>query len=119
MKFKLIISSVFLLLTVLISGCQEDEKNGSYSGVSDLIADRNRARYDVAENAPEKKPRRTVSKKDAEQTKPVVKKPDLSSAILYEQKVKIVGTDSNKTLANGVAYINKKGQIVRIKIVKN
>lgn len=105
----------------LISGCQDDKGKNDYSGVSDLIAERNSARYELAEKTP---PKSENSKKNIEK-KPEESNPDsdenqkeLTSIILYEQKVKIVGSDSGRTLANGIAYVNKKGQIVRIKIIK-
>lgn len=111
---------VFLLLSLsfLISACQDNNKKDDYSGMSELIAERNRARFDVAKNSPTPKktsPRETIIKK----TSPSISKDDvLSVTILYEQDVKIVGSNSGRTIADGVAYINKKGQIVRIKIIK-
>ena len=112
---------VFLLsLFFLISACQDkggDQKEkGTFSGMSDLIAERNQARYDVAENPPAKKKVKTQA---ASKTRTAeAKKEALATAILYEQKIKVVGSESGRTLASGVAYVNKKGQIVRIKITK-
>lgn len=106
-------------LFFLISACQEDKEKNDYSGVSDLISDRNKARYEAAEN-PSKK---SVSPQKT--TTPSISKPEinskeeeLSSIILYEEEINIVGAESGRTLAKGTAYINKKGQIVRIKISK-
>lgn len=112
-----IIAAVFLL----VSGCQDDKGENDYSGVSNLISDRNSARYEIAENEPSKSvnPKKNTKKKVRES------KPDsdehqkeLMSIILYEENVNIIGSDSGRTLAKGVAYVNKKGQIVRIKILK-
>lgn len=113
----------FVILTMffLISGCQDDKGKNDYSGVSELISERNSARYEIAENAPKKA---ANQKKKTEQ---LIKEPkpgseenqkELTSIILYEENVNIVGSDSGRTLAKGVAYVNKKGQIVRIKILK-
>jgi hypothetical protein len=119
MKSGRIVLLLVLSVTFLISACQDksDEKKGTFSGVSDLIADRNKARYDVAENPPEKRTR--TEKVTSSRTKTrEEKKEELATAILYEQQIKVVGSDSGRTLASGIAYINKKGQIVRIKITK-
>ncbi len=106
----------------MVSGCQEDKGTGDYSTVSELIADRNKSRYAKKTGVPPK-PTVRPKKETTDQTKPLAsisdtKKEELSSIILYEETVRIVGEDSGRTLANGVAYINKQGQIVRIKIVK-
>ena len=104
----------------LISGCQDDKGKNDYSGVSDLISERNSARYEIAEKAPQKSENSKNIEKKVEELSPDsdAHQKELMSIILYEQKVKIVGNDSGRTLANGIAYVNKKGQIVRIKIIK-
>jgi hypothetical protein len=111
--FLCVLSGMFFI----ISACGNDAEKSSYSGVSELISDRNKARYDIAENPPKK------SLKPAAETKGEAgpsdsKKEDLAAIILYEEKIHIVGADSGRTMAKGVAYVNKKGQIVRIKITK-
>ncbi|MCP3875904.1 MAG: hypothetical protein GY699_22470 [Desulfobacteraceae bacterium] len=112
---------VLLSLFFLISACQDEKGKGDYSGVSELIAGRNKARYDVAENTPKKS---DSSKKRIVKKTPITKsnsnsnKEELTSIILYEEDVEIVGSQSQRILAKGVAYVNKKGQIVRIKILK-
>ena len=108
-------------LVFLISACQDEKGKGDYSGVSDLIAERNKARFEKAKNTPKKS---TTSKKRIVNKTPITKpdsnlnKEELSSIILYKEEVEIVGSDSQRILAKGVAYVNKKGQIVRIKILK-
>jgi len=112
---------IYLCLFFLISACQDDKEiKNDYSGVSDLISERNRARYDTVE----KKPIKSVGSKPTEEKintskqEPDSKSEEILSIVLYEENVDIVGTESNRTIAKGVAYINKKGQIVRIKILK-
>ncbi len=93
----------------------------SFSGVSDLIAERNKARYDVAEKPSQKKAvtRKTITgKSNKSVSSSNKKKEEISSIVLYEQEIEIVGTDSRRVMAKGVAYVNKKGQIVRIKILR-
>ncbi len=113
---------MILALVFLSSGCQDDNGKDDYSGVSDLIADRNKARYHQAE--------RSSGKPDRPDTTPLEKETSsrleseasrneaLSSIALYEEDVEIIGSASGRSLAKGVAYINKNGQIVRIKILK-
>lgn len=106
----------------LISACQDENGKEDYSGVSELISDRNKARYSLAERSSKKE---VSSKKQplddkadlpASPSKPT--KEDLTSVILYEEDIDIVGSKSGRRLAKGVAYVDKKGQIVRIKILK-
>lgn len=121
MKSKKKILFAVMGVFFLVSACQDDQKKGNYSGVSDMIAERNKARFDNAENPPKKRvvsKKRTTSKSSTSKSTSSSKKEELLSIILYEEDVAIVGSDSGRTLAKGVAYINKKGQIVRIKILK-
>lgn len=110
-----------LLLLFLISACRnDDEKKNDYSGLSNLISDRNKARRETAEKTPVKN---TGSKSGSENVVASKRESDtqaeeISSIVLYEEKVDIIASKSNRPLAKGVAYINKKGQIVRIKILQ-
>lgn len=112
---------ICFVLLFLISGCQDDKPNkNDYSGMSDLISERNKSRYDTAERGPVKN---TGSKPVEENINTPRQEPDSQTEeilpiVLYEEKVDIIGSESKETLAKGVAYINKKGQIVRIKILK-
>lgn len=110
------------LLLYLAPGCS-DEKNGDYQGVSELISNRNQARHNVKGSAKgrtsskpvkttEQDPKSSLASQDAGS-----KKKEISSVVLYEENVTIVSQTSSKTLAKGIAYINKQGQIVRLKIV--
>lgn len=108
------------------SACQDEQGKNDYSGVGQLISSRNKARYDAAENLPPKEQstnKTNVSKKSTTDginaLRSASKQEKLSSIILYEEKIEILGSKSGRTLANGVAYINKKGEIVKIKILKN
>ncbi len=108
---------VLLLFGFVISACQDDKGSGDWSGVSDLIGSRNDARHEAKDNQA-KKPVRKKAATNSSSKSSTKKSDELSSIVLYEEDVKIVGSDSQRTLAKGVAYINKKGQIVRIKILK-
>lgn len=111
-----------LAVVFLVSACRDEKGKGDYSGVSDLISDRNKARYQAAENPPEKTNRPLKKAPVKSQSAPSgssAEKEDLSAIVLYDEDIKIVGAESGRTLAKGIAYINKKGQIVRIKILKD
>ena len=124
MKSGKIFALLILSLFFLISACSEEKQNGDFSGVSELIAERNRARHDVAEKPSQRK---LVTQKKAAgqpQTAPsnqtvAAKNDGISSVILYEQKIEIVGAESGRKMAKGIAYVNKQGQIVRIKILRD
>lgn len=120
---RFFLCALLLSLFFLVSACQDEKENkkGDYSGVSKLIADRNKARYAEAAKTIEKSvgaKKRTIAKADTVKSQSASKKENLASIILYEEDVKIVGSKSGRILAKGVAYINKKGQIVRIKILR-
>ena len=120
MKSGRVLLFLFLSLFFLISGCQDPdpaEKKGDYSTVSNLIADRNRARKDAPKNVSDRKSRPAKSLPE-KSDKYVTRDDELASVILYEQEIKIVGFESGRTIATGVAYINKKGQIVKITVSK-
>jgi hypothetical protein len=124
MKSEKIIVCLFLSLFLLISACSDEEGKGDFSGVSDLIADRNKARYEVAEKPSQKKQvtQKRVAGQPATATtrqKTPETKEEISSVVLYEQEIEIIGTESRKSIAKGIAYINKQGQIVRIKILRD
>lgn len=120
----LLVGFVFLIFP----SCQNENGENDFSGVGRLIASRNKARYDAAEKLPQKEQsidKTNVSKNNttditnALKSESNSKQEKLSSIVLYEEKIKILGSKSGRILANGVAYINKKGEIVKIKILKN
>ncbi len=123
MKSEKNLTCLLLSLFFLISACSDENERGDYSGVSDLIADRNRARHEVAEKPSQKKiviQKKTTGTSQKNIPKPTPspnsKKEEISSIVLYKQEIEIIGAQSRRTMATGTAYVNKKGQIVRIKI---
>ncbi|CCK78523.1 hypothetical protein [Desulfobacula toluolica] len=104
-----------------ISACQNEKEENNYSKVSELISERNKARYEMSET-PSKmsgsNKKVTTSNTNILKTKSDSKKEEFLSIILYEEGVEIVSSESQRTLAKGIAYINKKGQIVKIKLLK-
>jgi hypothetical protein len=117
--------SACVLLFFLASACTEDkEKKEDFSGVSDLISERNKARHVTVEKFPAQDAGPKSAPKSEEETITIPKQEsgpraeEVSSIVLYEERVDIVVSESRRTLAKAVAYINKQGQIVRIKILK-
>jgi hypothetical protein len=110
------------LFCLSLTSCKNDNKD-DFSGVSDLIANRNKSRYEVADRAVQEKnetsKQKTDDKFNSVKSGSKSKREKLSSIVLYQENVKILGSKSGKTLAKGVAYINKQGDIVKIKILKN
>lgn len=114
-----------LILCFGISACRNEKEENHYSTVSDMIAERNKARYEMAEtpskmssSPKEATTTNTDTSKPKSNSNSNSKKEELLSIILYEEEVEIVSSESQRTLAKGIAYINKKGQIVRIKLLK-
>lgn len=125
MKSRIILPFILLILLFLISSCSDQDGNqnkadekGDYSTVSNLIADRNRARKDIKKSPPSRKTIPAKSLPEKKISSQESRTDEMSPVILYEQKIKIVGSESGRTIATGVAHINKKGQIVRITISK-
>ncbi len=117
---KLFVCLLAGLVLMVFASCQDEKQADDFSGVGRLISSRNKARYVEAENVSDKKSytskRKITDKNDV--TESESKKEILSPIVLYEERVKIIASKSGHTLANGVAYINKKGAIVKIKILK-
>ncbi len=121
MKSEKVFLYLLMSLFLLISACSDENKKDNFSGVSDLIADRNKARYDVAKKPSQKKvvtQKEITEKSNTPVSSPTSKKEEISSIVLFEQDIEIVGTESRRIMAKGVAYVNKQGQIVRIKILR-
>ncbi len=121
MKSEKIFLYLLMSLFLLISACSDENKKDDFSGVSDLIANRNKARYDAAKKSSQKKDvtrKKITGSSNTSVLSSNSKKEEISSIILYEQDIEIMGTKSRRIMAKGVAYVNKKGQIVRIKILR-
>ena len=104
----------------LLSACDNDKDQ--YSGLSGLVAERNEARQNISNETALKKSlgKKTSdngSKKDSV-TGTLSPPKEISSVVLYEREINIVDAKSKMPLAKGVAYMNKTGHIVRIKVIR-
>lgn len=114
------LSVLLLILVVTVtSSCGSDEKD-DFSGVGKLIAERNKMRYHIAEN-PENS-EKTAGPDQKASTKPErvagtnFQDKISETAALEKRKIVIVDASSGTSLGQGVAFMNKKGEIVRIKL---
>lgn len=105
------------LALLLLPACED--KKEDYTGFSNLVAERAAARQAVSEEKAREKDTQRIgpdAKKDPAKSR---QKEEEVSPILYEREVHIVDTASQKALARGVAYINKQGHIVKIKLTSD
>ncbi|NDY71425.1 hypothetical protein DO021_03110 [Desulfobacter hydrogenophilus] len=119
MRFFLIFL-VFFFMAVVTSCESEDD---SYSGVGKLISDRNKMRYQLSDEKgnTKGKPGSSNQKTDSlskDASEKVTSKQELSANVLDEKEIVIVEISSGKPLSQGVAYVNKKGDIVKIKLAQ-
>lgn len=117
MRFFLISFLVFFV--AVLPSCKNEDDN--YSGVGKLIADRNKMRYRLAEETGNNKDKTGSSNQKTDSVsrdalERVTRKKELSTNVLDEKEIVIVDSSSGKPLGQGVAYLNKKGEIVKIKL---
>jgi len=115
---KILFSLLFSLL--LLSAC--DDKKDGFSGLSDLVGKRNEVRKTISEKNTRKKSleqhQSSVDSKDPVLLGKEKKKAEVSLIVLYEREIEVVDSYNRVALAKGIAYLNKEGQIVKIKIIK-
>ena len=115
---KILWSLLFSLL--LLSAC--DDKKDGFSGLSDLVEKRSEVRKTISEKNTRKKileqPPSSVNSKDPVLLAKENKKAKVSPIVLYERDIEVVDSYNRVALAKGVAYLNKEGQIVKIRIIK-
>ena len=84
--------------------------------------EKNEVRQTISEETARKKAlvRKGTKADSKEDTTIIIPKKDekFSLVVLYEKNVEIVDSSSRIALAKGVAYMNKEGQIIKIKIIK-
>ena len=110
---------VCMLFVLSCAACDDkDDKKNDYKGLSELVAQRHRARQAMSGkkvDGPDKDFGLQKSKTGAEP----IKKEGVSTKTLYKKEVEIIDPASGISLAKGMAYLDKNGDIVRIKIKKN
>src|SRR6056297_3514233 len=116
MRFFLISFLVFFMAA--LPACKREDDN--YSGVGKLIVDRNKMRYRLAEDTENNNKTGSSNQKFDSASKDaferVTRKTELSTNVLDEREIVIVDSSSGKPLGRGVAYLNQKGEIVKIKL---
>lgn len=119
MKMGHVVWGLFFCV-VMLSGC--DDKKDSFSGLSDMVGQRNEARQSISDKTARKKSleKREASAGSKEDTalERIKKTEGVSSVVVHERDIEVVDSSSRMALAKGIAYLNKEGQIVKIKIIK-
>ena len=119
MRFFLI--SFLVLFMAVVTSCESEDDN--YSGFGKLISDRNKMRYQLSDEKGHTKGKTGSSNQKIDSlskdvSEKVTSKQELSANVLDEKEIVIVEISSGKPLAQGVAYVNKKGDIVKIKLAQ-
>ncbi len=119
MKSGKIFLCTLLVLFFCVAGCRDDKKKGDFSGVSELIVNRNQARFNITRQKALEKDSARKQSSDKAGANTVADDKNLATVVLYPKKIKIISSQSQQVLAHGTAYINKQGRIVKIKIKQN
>lgn len=110
-----------LFFSVLFLSACDDKKDG-FSGLADLVKERQEVRQTISEKTVQKKALEkkgaTVDPKEDTVMNRAKKKEEMSTIVLYQRDIQVVDSFSQMPLAKGIAYLNKEGQIVKIKIIK-
>ena len=114
---------IFFLIFFMgvLPACKGEDDN--YAGVGKLIADRNKMRYHLAEESGNNEGKAELLNENnnsvpKDVSKKVTHKKELSTNVLDETKIVIVDSSSGAPLGQGIAYVDKKGEIVKIKLAK-
>ena len=123
MKSYLVIPFCVFALAIT-PACDNDKEH--YSGLSELVAERNEARRTISKKSQRNKTSAGQSGVQDENridagdiTGKTPATDEMAGGILYEKRIEIVDSQSGMPLAKGVAFLDKKGRIVRIKLVKD
>lgn len=97
-----------------------DKEKDQYAGLSDLVADRQEVRKTISEETAQKKKLENFLKDHQEDSDlaSLEEKEVISPVVVYEKQIEILDSESKIPLAKGVAFMNKSGQIVRIKVYR-
>lgn len=117
MRFFLIAFLVFFM--AVLPSCKSEDDD--YSGVGKLIAERNKMRYRLADKAEENKGKTESSNQKSDlgsryASDRGMPEKELSTNVLNEKKIVIIDTSSGRSLGQGIAYVNQKGEIIKIKL---
>jgi len=112
---------IFVLGLCLILSC--DSEKDQYSGLSGMVADRQEVRKNIAKDNQHKKSLEEIWQGDNSSSDPASdpggeKREPISPVVVYEKQIEIWDSDSKRQLAKGVAFMNKSGQIVKIKVYR-
>lgn len=109
--------AISLLGLCLVLSC--DSEKDQYAGLGEMVAERQEVRKSIAEENARKKDQDSFWEDQGSSDMMADRKEEaVSSVVVYEKQIEILDSDSKLPLAKGVAYMNKSGQIVRIKVYR-
>ncbi|MBF0303121.1 MAG: hypothetical protein HQK73_08780 [Desulfamplus sp.] len=107
----------FVFALIFVIGCSKEEEKEDYSTVSNMIADRNKARLNqAAQKKASAKKTIEVEEKLSENISNSQTEKQKTPGITFEENVKIISESSGKTIATGIAYLDKSGKIINIRV---
>lgn len=112
---KLILTGFICFCFFMTAACKEKNED-DFSGVANLISDRNKARHSQAGKSASKKNQIDEKSKKQIASKTPIKKDPLPSPALSKKEVQIIDAQSGSVLGRGTAYINNDGNIVQLKL---
>ncbi|MCG8566521.1 MAG: hypothetical protein MI747_15715 [Desulfobacterales bacterium] len=107
------ISILCMGLSLLLAGCEGE--GTSYSGFTGMVAERRDARRSMSKKNAQKKGK---AEGEAVKERKASTPSKGSNVIVRERMVNIVDASSEDHLGKGIAYLNKSGRIVRLKVLK-
>lgn len=115
-QFALMLSALALFA---VQGCGNEQDQ--YSGLSDLVAERQEVRENISKETAQKKRLETYGSEKDKREDPSARgeKTLISTQIIYEKEIEILDAGSGLPMTKGIAYMNREGQIVKIKIIRN
>ena len=110
----------FFISMVLLCGC--DDKKDGFAALSGMVGERNEIRQAISEKTAREKSldKQNLKAGDKEDTAigGMKNTQAVSPGVVYERDIEVVDSSSRMALAKGIAYLNKDGQIVKIKIIR-
>jgi hypothetical protein len=97
-----------------------EEKQDPYPGFSNMVAERHEVRKAISrEKEKERERDQAAGVKDQPSSPPAPDRdPRAASTLLYEKQVEITDAVTRKPIARAIAYLDRDGQIVRIRIIR-
>lgn len=116
---RVVICIIGMFAVIMTAAC--DNEKDDFSGLSDLVAQRNQARDIISKESKNKSSesgKKNVGVLSEDEFEQALEEKEVFTVALYKKNIEILDSLSGETLAQGVAFIDKQGRIVKIKITK-